>query len=148
MGAKSFEDLDVWRKAHKIVLDVYALTRRFPKDELFGLTSQTRRSAASAPANIAEGFRRPSKSDKARFYTIALGSLDETRYHLLLAHDLDYGDTVQLRHRVDEVSRMLDAYVNAVIASDRSNRAIRTYGIIGLLGVAAFQAAHLLTSGF
>jgi four helix bundle protein len=129
MAAKSFEDLEVWQKAHRVVLEVYALTRGFPREEMFGLTSQVRRSAASAPANIAEGFRRSTKADKARFYYIALGSLDETRYHLRLAHDLGYGDTTQLRDRVEEVARMLDSYVQAIVDSDRSKRAVRTYGI-------------------
>jgi four helix bundle protein len=144
MSVKSYEDLDVWQKAHRLVLDVYELTRVFPREEMFGLTAQVRRSAASAPANIAEGFRRPSKGDKARIYTIALGSLDETRYHLRLAHDLGYADTTQLRERVDEVTRMLDSYVKAVLASDRSKRAVRAYNP-GLLAGVSFW---LLASGF
>ncbi len=66
--AKSFEDLDVWKKEHQFVLDVYRITESFPKHELFGLTSQLRRAAVSIPANIAEGFRRSSKPVKVRFY--------------------------------------------------------------------------------
>jgi len=77
MPARSYEDLDVWRKAHQIVLDVYVVTRAFPREELYGLTSQVRRSAASAPANITEGFRRQGTPDKLRFYNMALASLDE-----------------------------------------------------------------------
>ena len=143
-GARTYEDLDVWKKAHQLVLKDYELTKRFPRDELFGLRAQIRRSAASVPANIAEGFRKPTKADKARFYYIALGSLDETRYHLLLAHDLGYGNTLSLRAEVDEVARMLDSYIHAIIASDKR----RTYGLGGLLVAGATVAFYLLASGF
>ena len=76
--AKSFEDLVVWRKAHKFVLEVYKLTAVFPKQETYGLSSQMRRAAASIAANIAEGFRKRGKADKARFLNIAEGSLEES----------------------------------------------------------------------
>jgi len=75
--ARSFRDLLVWQKAHRFVLDVYKYTAQFPKAELYGLTSQFRRSAVSVPANIAEGFGKRGKSDKARSLNIARGSLDE-----------------------------------------------------------------------
>ena len=147
MPTSSFEGLDVWRKAHAIVLDVYRVTRKFPREEMFGLTSQVRRSAASTPSNIAEGYRRATKAEKARFYNVALASLDETRYHLLLAHDLDYADTSLLRERLDEVGRMLASYTQAIIASDRSRRTVRMLGIAGLVaGIAS--SVWLLTSGF
>ena len=71
MPAKSFEDVEIWKKAHEFVLDVYRLTETFPKHELFGLTSQLRRAAVSVPANFAEGFKKTSKPDKVRFYNIA-----------------------------------------------------------------------------
>jgi len=80
--AKSFQDLIVWQKAHAFVLHVYAATRRFPKEEVYGLTSQFRRSAVSIPANIAEGFRKQSRQDKARLLNISEGSLEECRYYL------------------------------------------------------------------
>ncbi len=72
MPARSFEDVDIWKKAHQFVLDVYRLAESFPKHELFCLTSQLRRAAISIPANFAEGFRKASKRDKVRFYNIAL----------------------------------------------------------------------------
>ncbi|HLL90775.1 MAG TPA: four helix bundle protein [Tepidisphaeraceae bacterium] len=75
----------MWQKAHQLVLDVYAMTRRFPREEMFGLSSQMRRAAISVPANIAEGFKKSGKPDKLRFYNIAQGSLEEVRYYLLLA---------------------------------------------------------------
>jgi four helix bundle protein len=116
MVAKTFQDLTVWRRAHAWVLDVYKLTECFPRHELFGLTSQLRRAAVSVPANIAEGFKKKGKNDKARFYNIAQGSLEECRYYLILARDLDYASTDGLMERLDEVSRMLDAYTRAVCA--------------------------------
>ncbi len=91
--AKSFEDLIVWQKAHRIVLSVYRMSERFPKHEIYGLTSQMRRAAVSIPANIAEGFKKRTKADKARLLNIAQGSLDECRYYLILIKDLNYGDS-------------------------------------------------------
>jgi four helix bundle protein len=75
MGSKTFADLILWQKAHHWVLEIYKLTKSFPKEEQFGLISQLRRAAVSVPANIAEGFKKKSKTDKARFYNIAQGSL-------------------------------------------------------------------------
>jgi four helix bundle protein len=108
--SKTCRDLIVWRKSDAFVLDVYQLTGRFPKHELFGLTSQLRRAAVSIPANVAEGFKKIGKADKLRFYNISQGSLDECRYYLILADDLGYGDTDGLLRAVDEVGRLLDAY--------------------------------------
>ena len=118
-AAQTFQELEVWQKAHALVLAVYRLTRSFPRDELYGLTSQLRRAAMSVPANIAEGFVKRGRSDKLRFYNIAQGSLEEARYFLILAHDLEYGDALPLLEQVDEVCRMLQAYVSAV-ASNRN----------------------------
>ena len=87
---ETFRDLDAWRAAHELTLAVYRLTRGFPKDELFGVTSQVRRSAISIPANIAEGFGRQGPKEFLRFKRIANGSLQETKYLLLLAKDLGY----------------------------------------------------------
>ncbi len=137
MPAKSYEELEVWQKAHRLVLDVYHVSSPFPREEMYGLTSQLRRAAASVAANIVEGFRRPTKGDKVRFFNIALASLDESHYHLRLAHDLGYADTIRLRAQADEVGRMLNAYTQAIIASARVTRVVRTCGgslpAIGLL---------------
>jgi four helix bundle protein len=114
MKAKRFEDLIVWQKAHKLVLAIYKLTRAFPRDELFGLTSQIRRAAVSVPANIAEGFKRKGRADKLRFFNISQGSLEEVRYYLILANDLEYGETEELKGNVDEVGRLLDAYMKSI----------------------------------
>jgi four helix bundle protein len=113
--ARSFRDLLVWRKAHEFVLAVYAYTVAFPKQETYGLALQMRRAAVSVPANIAEGFRRRGKVDKARFMNMAEGSLEECRYYLILAQDLGYGDTSNLASLAEEVSRLLGAYAAAIL---------------------------------
>ena len=117
--AKSFEDLMVWQKAHQFVLRVYALTETFPKSEMFGLTSQLRRAAVSIAANIAEGFKKSGKADKARFFNIAQGSLEECRYFLILTRDLKYGNPVEEKTLLEETSRLLEAYRSAVLRSVR-----------------------------
>jgi len=115
--ARTFQDLLVWRKAHGFVLEVYALTATFPKSETYGLALQMRRAAVSIPANIAEGFRRRGKADKARFLNIAEGSVEECRYFLILVKDLGYGDTLAISAALEEVSRLLGAYTAAILAS-------------------------------
>ena len=94
--AKRFQDLIVWQKAHQFVLSVYRYTAVFPNTEIYGLTSQFRRAAVSIPANIAEGFKKKTKPDKAKFLNIAQGSSEECRYYLILSNDLDYGDSSPL----------------------------------------------------
>ncbi|MFN8634948.1 MAG: four helix bundle protein [Chloroflexota bacterium] len=109
-------DVAVWRKAHQWVLAIYRFSEGFPRHELFGVTSQLRRAAVSIPANFAEGYKKRSVADKARFFNIAPGSLEECRYYLILAQDLGYGDTSGLMRDLDEVSRMLDAYIRTMTA--------------------------------
>jgi four helix bundle protein len=117
VSARTFEDVEVWKKAHVWVLDVYRLTEAFPKHELFGLTSQLRRAAVSVPANFAEGFKKRGLSDKIRFYNIAQGSLEECRYYLILARDLDYGETNVLMKALEEISKMLDSYMHSILTT-------------------------------
>jgi four helix bundle protein len=114
MKAKTFKDLIVWQKSHQFVLEIYKMTQYFPRNEVFGLVSQIRRSAVSMPANIAEGFKRQGKADKIRFFNISQGSLEEVRYYLILTNDLGYTDTKQLRIDLDEIGRMLDAYIKSI----------------------------------
>ncbi len=108
--AKTFEDLVLWQKAYRFVLDTYRLSKGFPKEEMFGLTSQLRRAAVSIPANIVEGFKRRGLQDKVRFLNIAPAPLEECRYYLILTRDLAYGDTQELLYRLVEISKLLDAY--------------------------------------
>lgn len=114
MPSRSFQDVEVWQKAHRWVLAIYRLTEGFPKHEIFGLSSQLRRAAVSIPANFAEGFKKSGNSDKLRFYNIAQGSLEECRYYLILANDLEYGDTSELKAEIETVSKMLEAYMRAI----------------------------------
>jgi four helix bundle protein len=113
-AAKSFVDLIVWQKSHQFVLGVYRYTRNFPAHEIHGLTSQFRRAAVSIAANIAEGFKRRGKPDKRRFLNLSQASLEECRYYLILAQDLNYGNTSGLMASLEEVSKLLDAYSNAI----------------------------------
>lgn len=92
----SFEDLIVWQKSQDYAVEIYRVTKTFPKDELFAMTNQLRRASSSVSANIAEGFGRSSKNDKLHFYTIAYGSILETKNFLYLAERLDYIDKSQL----------------------------------------------------
>ena len=109
MKSRTFEDVEVWRKAHAWVVTIYKFTEAFPKYELFGLTSQLRRAAVSVPANFAEGFKKQGLADKLRIYNIAQGSLEECRYYLILAKDLQYGDSSSLMISLVEISKMLES---------------------------------------
>ena len=109
-----FRDVKAWQKAHELTLAVYRTTRAFPKEELYGLTSQLRRSSASVCANIAEGCGRSGKRDFARFLQVALGSASELEYHLVLAADLkliDSGTYARMDRSVVEVKRMLTGFI-------------------------------------
>lgn len=111
--AKSFRDLIVWQKAHQLALDVYRMTKSFPKEELYGSTSQVKRSSVSVAANIAEGFKKKGKADKLRIFNIAQGSLSETEYYLILAKDLEYYNSEQLIEDASEVGRLLESHMGA-----------------------------------
>jgi four helix bundle protein len=87
---KSFTDLFAWQYGHKLVLEIYRITDKFPKEEIFGLTNQIRRASVSVTSNIAEGFSRSSYKEKVQFYSIALGSLTEVQNQLLIAKDIEY----------------------------------------------------------
>ena len=107
---RTFRDLIVWQKAHLLVLGIYKVTKSFPSEEKFGLASQLRRSAASVPTNIVEGYKRKSRKEFLHFLNMAESSLEETKYHLLLARDLGYveeSEFMQLSNLCDEVGRML-----------------------------------------
>jgi len=113
--AQKFQDLVVWQKSHQLTLRVDRLTAAFPKHELYGLTSQMRRAAVSVPANIAEGFKKRGRPDKARVMNIAQSSLEELRYYFILSRDLEYLAASELSHDVDEVARLLGAYTQTLL---------------------------------
>ena len=113
--AKCFEDLVVWQKAHQFVLAAYQLTRSFPKEETYGLTSQFRRAAVSIAANVAEGFRKRGSADKLRFLNMAQGSAEECRYYLILSRDLGYGERPDMVTLLDDVTCLLVGYAKGIV---------------------------------
>lgn len=117
---KDFRQLKVWEKAHQLALAIYKATVNFPKEELYGLTSQIRRASLSIPTNIAEGCGRNSDADFARFVQIAMGSASETEYLLLLAHDLNFLQDENYEHlheNTEEVKRMLASFLKTLRTS-------------------------------
>lgn len=116
--AEKFQDLIVWQKAHEFVLGVYKYSEKFPKDEVYCLTSQLKRASFSIPANIAEGFKKKGIKDKLRYYNISQGSLAEVEYYLILSKDLEYGDTSKLDRLIIEVSKLLTSYSKAILSKD------------------------------
>jgi len=116
--AKTFEDLLVWKKAHSFVLAVYRITGDFPKHEINGLSSQFRRASVSITANIAEGFRKCNNTEKIRFYNIAQGSVEECRYYLILSRDLGYCDSTEINALLNEVSKLLDAFIRSILNTE------------------------------
>jgi four helix bundle protein len=117
--AKSFTDLLVWKEGHKLVLMVYTETKSFPKDELFGLTSQMRRSAVSITSNIAEGFSRQSYKEKVQFFSVSLGSLTELQNQLLIAKDIGYLEKKKF-FQLAEQSVILQKMMNSFIKKTKS----------------------------
>ena len=117
---KDFRDLIVWQKSHKLPLDVYEATRKFPKEELYGLISQLRRSSSSIPCNIAEGCGRRGNGEFHKFLQIATGSASEVEYQLLLAHELGYlnsAEFIKLSKATVELKRMLAGLISKVETS-------------------------------
>ncbi len=107
---QDFRNLKVWQRSHVLTLEVYRLSKLFPREEIYGLTSQMRRAAVSVGANIAEGSCRNGDSDFARFLQMAMGSASELEYHTLLAYDLEMlkqADYERLSTKAQEVKRML-----------------------------------------
>ena len=116
--SRTFRELIVWQKAHQLTLEIYTITKSFPKEEVYGLTSQMRRAAVSVSANIAEGYKKRGKLDKARFYNISEGSLSEVEYFLILSKDLKYiSDNNKLIKLTTEIAKILSAYSAKIRAS-------------------------------
>lgn len=117
MGSiKTFRDLQVWRKAHQLVLLIYKITVHYPKTEIYGLVSQMRRAAISIVSNIVEGFRRKSVRDSINFYNIADASIEELKYQLLLSYGLKYITEKEYKNSfvlAEEVSKMLHAWIKS-----------------------------------
>jgi len=115
-----FTELHVWKRSHKLALEAYRVTTSFPSAERFGLISQLRRAAVSIPTNIAEGSKRESNSEYARFLNIAEGSLAETEYLVMLSRDLEFlalETAEELLKEITEIARMLNALKKRVVGS-------------------------------
>jgi len=111
-----FENLEVWKRAHKLTMDIYKITDNFPKEEKYRLGNQLRRSSASIATNIVEGNSRAHKAEFKQFLNMARSSLEETKYHLLLAHDLGYFNSetyLSLQEKSDEIGKMLYGLVRS-----------------------------------
>ena len=114
---RNYRDLQVWSKAHHLTLELYRISRQFPREETYGITSQLRRAAVSIGANLAEGCGRRTSSELARFVRIAMGLASELDYHLLLCRDLGFindDDFASSAARLTEVRKMLTSFLNSV----------------------------------
>ena len=117
MVLQDFRNLKVWEKSHRLTMAIYSITGTFPRQEMYGLTGQLWRAAASVPANIAEGCGRDTNAELARFLQIAMGSASELEYHLLLAHDLAYIDDknyTSVNAQVVQVKKMLAPLIKSL----------------------------------
>ena len=117
---RDFREFKVWQKAHSLTLETYKATANFPRQEVYGLTSQMRRCSSSIPANIAEGCGRNGNAELARFLQIGMGSASELEYHILLTRDLTFlPESIcdRLQDRVIEVKRMLTSLLQKVRAT-------------------------------
>jgi len=115
MATQSFKQLLIWQKAHEFVLPVYKYTNSFPRTELYALTSQFRKAAIS---NIADGYKKEGKADKARLMNIAQGSIGECQYYLILAKDPGHAENSLLINLLDEISKMLQSYITKILSSN------------------------------
>ena len=116
-NSKSFKDLIVWQKAHQLVLEIYEMSLELPENERYGISDQIKRCSVSVPANISESFGRVGLKDKIRFLYIANGSLEETKYFLILIEDLKFNNTEGLFNKAEEVSKILNSYINKMKTS-------------------------------
>ena len=116
---RDFRKQKVWEKSHSLTLEIYKVTEKFPREEIYGLTSQLRRSCSSIPANIAEGCGEDGDADFARYLQIARGSASELEYHLLLAKDLGFlkvNEHQQLSQEANELKQMLTNFIKKLRA--------------------------------
>jgi four helix bundle protein len=115
---KDYKNFTVWQKSHQLTLDVYKVLNDFPKDEIFGLISQMKRSSSSIPTNIAEGCGRNTDKDFARFLIIAFGSANELEYQFILSKDLKFIDletSEKLLFQIEEIKKMLNSLISKLI---------------------------------
>ena len=121
---KDFKNLEIWKKSHKLTLEIYKATQQFPREEIFGLTSQIRRAVSSIPTNIAEGCGRRTNAELANFLNIASGSASEVEFEILLAKEVGYITAKQYAnwtHEIIEIRSMLAAYMSKLTAKKADN---------------------------
>lgn len=114
---KTFKELIVWQKSHKLVLEIYRVTRSYPKEEVYSLTNQIRRASVSIAANIAEGYKKKTKASKLNFLNISEGSLEEVKYYIILSKDLEFiseKEFNQLESITEEFGRLISGYSSAI----------------------------------
>jgi len=116
---KSFTDLNVWKEGHKLVVDIYQITKKFPREEIFGLTNQIRRAAVSITSNIAEGFSRGSYKDKVHFYQMSLGSTTEVENQLIISRDVGYVSEENF-HKIQEQLILVNKLCNGLIKKSKT----------------------------
>lgn len=117
---KSFQEIKAWQRAHRLVLEIYRITKKFPKEEIYCLTNQIRRAAVSIASNIVEGFKRKSFKDSDHFYNMSEGSLEETKYQLILSKDLGYisvEEFTKLFELAEEVGKTLNGWKKSMSCS-------------------------------
>lgn len=113
----SFTDLIAWKRVRALIVEIYRITKKFPKEEFFGLTSQIRRAVISISANLAEGFSRRTNKDKIQFYYVSLGSLSELQNYLIIAYDLGYlnkNTFDDLIKKATEISRLINGLIKSL----------------------------------
>lgn len=118
--AKSFTNLIAWQKSHAFLVELYVVTKKFPREELYSLTDQLRRAGVSITSNLAEGFGRQSKKEKVQFYFLSLGSLTEVQNQLLLSRDVGYlpkKDFDQLALQTIEISKLINGLIKSIKSS-------------------------------
>ena len=135
---QSFRKLIVWEKAHQLTLDIYSVSKDFPASEMYGLTSQLRRSCSSVPTNLAEGSGKLSDLDFRKYVSTAFGSAHEVEYLLLLSSELSYiqeQDYIKLNNQVEEVKRMLAGLINSLTKKIYTKTVCISILILGALSI-------------
>ncbi|MEI6528537.1 MAG: four helix bundle protein [bacterium] len=118
---RNFTDLNAWKESHKLVLEIYRITKNFPREEIFGLTSQMRRAAVSVTSNIAEGFGRYSGKEQVQFFYISFGSLTELKNQIIISKDIKYISETEYRH-IDDLITCSQKIISGLIKYKKNDQ--------------------------